>query len=116
MLFCAFQVPEPSSTSANMAQNSIPANAGHVPAGTPAARELQTAQGHKRERKGEGKRPALQQQRGLGSDGTQLNVWLLSRPQTGLLKGRMSLLTPVSSARHHMVRAPQQKQRDVEGK
>lgn len=47
MLFCAFQVPEPSSTSANMAQNSIPANAGHVPVGTPAARELQTALRHK---------------------------------------------------------------------
>lgn len=47
MLFCAFRVPEPSSTSADMAQNSIPANMGHVPVETPAARELQTVSRHK---------------------------------------------------------------------
>lgn len=45
----------------------------------------------------------------------QLNVLLLDRPQTGLLQGRMSLSTLLSSERRCTVQAAQQHQHAFEG-
>ena len=58
---------------------------------------------------------AVRRSGGSSSARAQLNVLLLSCPRTGLLQGRMSLLTPASSARRCVVQAPQQQQHAFEG-